>query len=513
MNLKTFRAASMAEALGVVKRELGPEAVILHTRTLREGGVLGVGSRTVVEVTAADQAEAGTLPGRRRVAREAMAQRNASGGVRENAGGGGVATLERPARAEPNAGFQPATFARLGEERAAEVKPSAVAPAAGAERASPPRGDATVSRKIPGVSGPVASAVKRSVPASSVEPKPAAASLPRGMDRDGDPLAMARSMAVRVRPAPVDPVAQETLEDEIRAIKRMVTQVLRHARRTPGSGTAWSAGDGASDAIASLDARLGAQDVAPELIERILGAVRDELSPEELADAEVVRSAALQRIAGMFHIAPEPPAPARAADGRPTTIALLGPTGVGKTTTLAKLAALHKLRHGKRVGLITSDTYRIAAVEQLRTYANIIGLPLRVALTPEDMAEACAAFESCDVVLIDTAGRSQHDTTRLDELRAFVDAARPHRRHLVLSAAAQEAVMHAAAERFGALAPDRLILTKLDESVRFGPLLSVATRCGLGLSYVTSGQEVPDDLETANAQRLARLVLDGRAVS
>lgn len=190
-------------------------------------------------------------------------------------------------------------------------------------------------------------------------------------------------------------------------------------------------------------------------------------------------------------------------------VAMVGPTGVGKTTTIAKLAAALKLRHAKKVGLVTSDTYRIAAVEQLRTYANIIGLPLKIAHSPEDMAAACESHADCDVILVDTAGRSQHDADRLDELRRQRDAAQPHQTHLVLAANACESVLLRAAERFRALQPDRLLITKLDEAVAFGPVVNVATRIGLGLSFVTTGQEVPDHIERARAERLARMVLDG----
>lgn len=502
MNLKTFRAASMAEALSEVKRDLGPDAVILHTKTYREGGLLGMGARLVVEVTAADEADAGTLPRRRRAARQAAAQASPPpvGFEREV---GGVATMEPPRPGHGSAassdGFTPARFEALHPADPSPVRPTptpARAVASGESAIEPKPLDARAEARPSPVSP------SRSEPVRH-DPRPVPSA------GDDDPLAAARAIATRVRPAPVDRVARETLEDEIRSIKRMVTQVLRHSRRATGPA-AWGPSDAVGDALSELDSKLSAQDVAPDVIERLIGGLRDELSPSELADAGVVRTAALRRIGAMLPVATEPPAPGRATDGRPTTIALLGPTGVGKTTTLAKLAATHKLRHGRKVGLITSDTYRIAAVEQLRTYANIIGLPLKVALTPEEMGEACASFDACDVILIDTAGRSQHDTDRIGELREFVEAARPHRRHLVLSAAAQEAVMLAAADRFGALGPDRLLLTKLDEAVRFGPVLNVASRVALPLGYVTSGQEVPDDIEPANADRLARLILDGR---
>ncbi len=161
---------------------------------------------------------------------------------------------------------------------------------------------------------------------------------------------------------------------------------------------------------------------------------------------------------------------------------------------------------------MTCDTYRIAAVEQLRTYANIIGLPLNVALTPKEMASACAGLADCDVVLVDTAGRSPHDCGRIDELGALLAAANPHETHLVLSGASSEAVLMRAVERFGVAKPNRVILTKLDEAVSFGLVVNVAHRVGAALSYVTTGQEVPDHIEPGRSDRIARLVLTGGAV-
>jgi len=197
----------------------------------------------------------------------------------------------------------------------------------------------------------------------------------------------------------------------------------------------------------------------------------------------------------------------------PKNILMIGPTGVGKTTTIAKLAATLKLKHGRRVGLITADSYRIAAVEQLRTYAGIIGVPVKVALSPSETAQARAALADCDITLIDTAGRSPGDEARLGELAAFLDAAEPAETHLVLSASMAERSLARAADRFGRLGPGRLILSKLDEADGLGVIVSAAIRAGLPISYVSTGQEVPDDFEPANADRLARLALEGEGHS
>src|SRR5256885_1984087 len=186
-----------------------------------------------------------------------------------------------------------------------------------------------------------------------------------------------------------------------------------------------------------------------------------------------------------------------AAPGLRRVVALVGPTGVGKTTTVAKLAANFKLVHGLRPGLVTVDTYRIAAVEQLRTYAEIIDLPLAVANAPSEMKPALDELGDVDLVLIDTAGRSPRDEVKIRELADFLAEARPDEVHLVLSAVAGERSLRSAVERFSVVRADRLILTKLDEADGLGGVLAVLGHADRPVSYLTTGQAVPDDIEPA----------------
>ena len=203
------------------------------------------------------------------------------------------------------------------------------------------------------------------------------------------------------------------------------------------------------------------------------------------------------RVAGPIAITP----------GRCRLVALVGPTGVGKTTTIAKLAANFRLKEKRRVGLITVDTYRIAAVEQLRTYADIIDLPMHVVSTPREMRETVEKMSHLDLILLDTAGRSPKDEIRLQELKAFVGEAGADEVHLVLSSVADARTLQQTAERFAAIGVTSLILTKLDEAHGLGNLLPLLRSSGLPLSYVTDGQDVPDDIQTADARRLASTIL------
>lgn len=199
--------------------------------------------------------------------------------------------------------------------------------------------------------------------------------------------------------------------------------------------------------------------------------------------------------------------PLRLAPAGPTVVALVGPTGVGKTTTLAKLAAHFRLREHRRVALIAGDTFRIGAVEQLRSYAEIMELPLEAVEAPRDIAAALVRLEQHDLILIDTPGRSPHDGERLLELRTLLTAAQPHETLLVASAAGGDESLSAAATAFRCLGATGLILTKLDESAQLGRLPDLLAACQLPLCYTTDGQNVPGDLRPATATHLAEALL------
>ena len=241
------------------------------------------------------------------------------------------------------------------------------------------------------------------------------------------------------------------------------------------------------------------EDVARELVER----VRNEASNEELADRMLIKARVARMIEGEVPIA----GPISVAPGRSRLVALVGPTGVGKTTTIAKLAAHYRLKQKHNVGLITVDTYRIAAVEQLRTYAEIIDLPMQVVSSPREMREAVRRMRGQDLILLDTAGRSPRDDIKIRELKAFLTEAGADEVHLVLSAVTAARTLEQTAQRFAAVGTTRLILSKLDEASSLGNLLPLVRSAKLPLSYLTNGQNVPDDIETAAAGRVARLVL------
>ena len=188
-------------------------------------------------------------------------------------------------------------------------------------------------------------------------------------------------------------------------------------------------------------------------------------------------------------------------------VALLGTTGVGKTTTLAKIAAKFVLEQRTNVALITADTYRISAVEQLKTYSDILELPLEIVYNPQELSSALERHRNKDLILIDTAGRSQHNDYQLRELEEFLRVNPRIEKHLVISATTKVTDARQIMNKFAQVTPDKIIFTKIDETGSLGMIINLLRDSKYSLSYITTGQSVPDDIERANSDVLANLLL------
>lgn len=186
---------------------------------------------------------------------------------------------------------------------------------------------------------------------------------------------------------------------------------------------------------------------------------------------------------------------------------LIGPTGVGKTTTIAKLASHFTLYKGKKVGLITIDTYRIGAVEQLKTYAEILGVPFEVVLSTNDLRNAVKKMEDCDIIFVDTAGRNSKNIMQVSETRKFVDELEADKIHLVLSMTTKQKDIKKIIENYRMVSYNSLILTKIDETDTWGSVLGAIHYGNVPVSYICSGQNVPDDIEEASKDRLTKLIM------
>ncbi|MCH7591894.1 MAG: flagellar biosynthesis protein FlhF [Planctomycetes bacterium] len=298
----------------------------------------------------------------------------------------------------------------------------------------------------------------------------------------------------------MDDRASSAIMTEVGSLKSLVNQLL-HETRSAHLG-------GLPDGLIESYTKLVENAVTERIARQLVTGARRGLSEDQLRDPSAVRSYLARAVESMLPVA----GPIQAAqDGAPTVVALVGPTGVGKTTTIAKLAANFRLRENRKVGLITIDTYRIAAVEQLRTYAEIIEVPLEVVTSPPQLERALARMADRDYIFIDTAGRSQKDTAKLDELASFFSVRRPDEVHLVLSGSCGEAVLLSTIEAFSGIGIDRIIFTKLDEAIGFGVMLACLDKTEARLSYVTTGQDVPDDIRVGEGGALARLIVGDQA--
>ncbi|MDP9173030.1 MAG: flagellar biosynthesis protein FlhF [Planctomycetota bacterium] len=415
MDLRTFQASTMSEALADVKSTMGPGAVILHTRTFFKHRWLGLRRQEVVEITAGRGLR---VPDRNRDA-------------------------DRPSR--------------------------------DAVRAHRP-----ASRQVVQVN---ASLATRAISERPLLDRPCAApSMPPGRQFIETPAAQGAAMV--------------GIAQDMTTLKAMVNDLVKQSRQKRCPEVPQELFEHYNQLIQNQ--------VAEELATEMIKTLHRSIRPEHMNQADFVREKLADQIERML---PSSGPIVRTKAVGPHVVALIGPTGVGKTTTIAKLAANLQLREKRRVGLITIDTYRIAAIDQLRKYAEIIGSPLRVVGTAEDLTAAIQSMADCDFVLIDTAGRSPKDTLKLNELKNFLVAANPDEVHLVLSTTASEECVELAINRFAEVRIDKIIFTKLDEAAHVGIVLNVIKKVNKTLSYVTTGQDVPDDIEVGKGRKLAQLIL------
>lgn len=280
------------------------------------------------------------------------------------------------------------------------------------------------------------------------------------------------------------------------------------AGRTASAAAA--AGAAAPAVLARLGARLRAQALPEPLVIRVLDRVASEVRGADLEEIEaVMRAAAVGAVASLLPTSAAHEPFRRGAAGRPWVVALAGPTGVGKTTTLAKVAAGWRMQRGLRVGLIAADAFRVGAFEQLRTYARIIDAPVRAADGRASALSALEALAECDVVLVDTPGRGHRDAARIAEVADLVEAVRADETHLVLPGTAGAQALEEASTAFARVRPTRVVLSKLDESEGLGALVGAVRVGGIPASWFTTGQEVPDDLERADARAFAERLVGG----
>lgn len=441
MLVKTFQAATMAEALRLVKAELGPDAMILSTKKERQGGVLGFFSKQVVKVTAAIDPHRPVQPPP-------------------------VPVRERPERE------------RTAKE---EFENSMLAPLARELR--------ELRERVEQLSRRDEEQRQRQTETLST------------IAEDG------------AKPSEVGGINLSNIpRQDIEEIKKLLLNTLTRHQGESVQSVQWPGAEGAQQPVTEVvpeDAaevsplahELERQGIDREVMGKIIATINTlpaEQEEQSIAGRLGAAFGRLIKFTGML----------RLKKNAPRIIALVGPTGVGKTTTTAKLAAMYALNRGNKVALVTMDIFRVGAVEQLKTYTKIMGIPLEVASTPKELERAVERHGDCDLILVDTAGRSHKDTEKLDEMKGFLEGIHSDI-YLCLSATTKDRELEEILKRFSIFEVSKVVFTKLDECESFGCIVNLLLKANLQIAYFTTGQRVPEDIEVATSDKLAELILKG----
>lgn len=401
MTIRKFKAASMKEALLLVKEELGPQAVILNTR--RTGNVLFGGER--YEITAGVD--------------EGTSERQSVAGLSESL--------------KPAATYSPRRLRKNGEGRYTSAD------------------EGTTSTAV------------MDAPVSETSDF-------RSLSED---LGKMRSAVYAIADRAAEKTEPETLP-----------KPFAHLRDT-----------------------LEQNEVSPAHIAALMSQLVKETPEKEQNDDVAVRRRLFKLVESHLPVTGH----IRKGTDRARRIALVGPTGVGKTTSIAKLAAHFRLRENLKVALIAADNYRMAAIEQIQQFAQISGIPLEIVYTDDEMKAALEKFKSFDMVFVDTAGRSQRNIEHMNDLRRTLIALDADEVHLTVSITTKMKDLRVIERKYAEIGYHRLIVTKLDETVSYGTLYNMSKESGKPIAYVSTGQNIPDDLNLADSRSLANLVAGGGA--
>ena len=465
MQIKSFKAPTLKEAMANVKAELGPDAVILNTNKIKKGGILGFHSKEIIEVVAAVEDKAAVSVNREAAAMDTRAASEA------------VLQAARAARADRNA--QEAVEPLPAESFTPKNMVNRYQVAGTMEAISQAIGQDGQDQSFGEVLAGVGHVIEQEkMPAADDADKQAEeASVSDGKPEEG---------ACSSDDAKDQEI--ESLQNQLEEMKYLLEEMSKKTAQGTLMPTLQSAMQNQGVSRRVID------DMVSKLSGTEIFAPKDSVKAKKSLE-KYIRKAI--RIANGITLYSD----------RPKVVALIGPTGVGKTTTLAKIAARFVLEHGTRVALITADTYRISAVEQLKTYSDILGLPLEIVYNPQALKEAIEKHKDKQLILLDTAGRSQYNSYQMDELKELLDIDVEIEKHLVMSATTKTSDGMELLENFAVCRPDRVIFTKVDETMTHGLILNILQRRRAALSYLTNGQSVPDDMEPASVERLAELLL------
>lgn len=495
----------MRAALEQVKQELGADALVLETREVRAGGFLGLGTKPLVELRVAANKAAALPETGKNTARWQQEQNEDT--TPHNPLGAAASTSVLKGFSNGFAALAARTYANESTQQT--EAPRATPPKTGSTTRASARTNATT-QGVEIASTPPQVARRATPPPPTPEPPPTA---PR--PTVSAPKPTSTSVAAESANTELAHLRSE-MRAEMRALgfsmNAMVARQVTHGDSYEGTKNqlreTFEADPEMFDSpYYEIYSVLTAAGLRPELARGAVRAGRLNGSSSLRNFETLARAGLVATLPSITRFAPDPLAPAIGSPEAPSAIALIGPTGVGKTTTIAKLAAQVVCRLRRRVVLITLDTYRIAATEQLRIYAEIIGASYHIAHSVRELDTLVRRFSGGATVLIDTAGRSPADLADEMELGSYLRECDDFLKMLVLPATTHPVDAHTAVRQFSMFGPNQLIFTKMDETTRPGATISVAGDSGLPLAYLCSGQRVPEDLERATPLSFAARVV------
>jgi len=486
----------MQEALKVIKRELGPEAIILSTKHIKSG--FGLMSKASVEVTAAIA--------EKDLKKKAAAEKDLPQNVKEKIWNGKASK-----QAEIYNDYFEKQLKRAGRDQVQLSSKAPQKPQPQQQQQQPARSAALppVAQQL-AARAPVQPMQQGNHGHQAQQTQPSPHRERRYIDIADDEATPNRDIPTYARNA--EAVAGtsnvKSLQADIEQLKSMVVE-LASGNGPARENTRDESDQDLSDELVKFMQDLVTAGIEKKLARNLVRQAAFELNPSQLNDEALIQEKLAEQLMSEIVVGDLlDGVGATSGKSSCSVITLVGPTGVGKTTTIAKIASLGILEKKLRVGLINLDSYKVAAADQLATYAKIMNVPFRSVNSKEELSQAIYDFSSLDLVLIDTTGRSQKDQESLLQLRHMLAGIENCRNVLMISATTKDSDIHEVVSRFRIFTPVGMVFSKLDETSVYGCIYNVQRRCGLPLLYFTVGQRVPEDIEKASGERVVDLILD-----
>ena len=482
MKIRRYTCNNMQEALLKVKMDLGSEAVIMNSRKVRRKGLFGLFRKPLIEVVAAIDDDY-VRPSRTRT-RATPASGANIGSYYENA---------QPSGHQSGVFSQPPAYGQAQMPYQTQTQQTAPGP----QPSVPPQPQPQYHPQQELQQQTQPNRLQTQQPQQQSKPLQTAST---AQNTAGSPNT---TMSPANNPKLVE------LETKVKNMETMLEQIYLSVKDKDGPIPAGPAREKAEtpatagqDDLSVIRRSLAEMELDSILIDRIVDKVRERGGSSERPDEALSLAARVMTV-----LLGEPDTIKLRSDGRPQVVIFVGPTGVGKTTTLAKIAADFTLNRQKKVGLITADTYRIAAVEQLKTYSEILNIPVLVVYSPNEVQEAIKELSDKDLILIDTAGRSHRNKSHFDGLKSVGKLTEDDETYLVVSANTSRHALKEILEYYSFIKDYKLLFTKLDEAPVPGVIVNARYLTGRPLSYTTAGQSVPDDLDVASPRAIVASLL------